>query len=61
MMEVMPNGRTIPDGFKKYQQVLTLLPDDMLIQKLEEKRRVVEKAHYEILFLTNELEERKLI
>ena len=70
MMEVLPDGRMIPDGFKKYQEILTLLPDDMLVQRLEEKRdllvsttdsRTFDKAHFEIMFITNELEERKLI
>jgi len=70
MMEVFPDGQKITDGFKKYQQILTLLPNDMLVSKLGEKKdllvsttdsRTFDKTHYEVLLLTNELEERNLI
>jgi len=69
-MEVFPDGQKVTDGFKKYQNILTLLPNDMLIWRLEQKKdllvsatdsKLFDKTHYEVLLLTNELEERKLI
>jgi len=70
LLEVFPDGQKVTEGFKKYAQVLTLLPDDYLIHRLEQKAEIIktstlmkslEKAHYEILLITNELDGRKLI
>ena len=69
-MEVFPDGRKVTAGFKKYAGVLTLMPDEYLIKRLDQKAEILktatlkatlEKAHYEICLITHELENRKLI
>jgi len=70
LLEWFPDGQPLTDGFKNYSHVLTLLPHDMLVSRLDQKaeilktskdKRTLEKTHYEICLITNELKERKLI
>jgi len=70
LLEVFPDGTKLTEGFKKYSHILTLLPSDMLVSRLDQKaeliktskdKKVFEKAHYEICLISNELNERSLI
>jgi len=70
LLEWFPDGQPLTDGFKKYSQLLTLLPKDMLVSRLDQKAELIktsknkkelEKIHYEVCLITNELNERSMI
>jgi len=62
--------KNLPDGYKKYCQILKVLPDFMILERLGSKAVELQatpdsfsfdKVHNEIILITQELKERKLI
>lgn len=60
----------LPDGYKKYLELLSYMDNDFLIERLHKKAQQLQKAedlptidkvHHEIMLIVYELKERKLI